>query len=59
MRHTKEWTVRIERQPHRDAVRRLREAYRKLWEMNGWSSATASSSEEVNKTGLAIQEISK
>jgi hypothetical protein len=24
-------TVHLERQPHRDAVRRLREAYRRLW----------------------------
>jgi len=56
MRQAKEWSVRIERQPHRDAVRRLREAYRKLWEMNKLTSAPATANEEADQANQVVQE---
>jgi hypothetical protein len=59
MRQPKEWSVRMERQPHRDAVRRLREAYRKLWEMNEPSSSPAETKEETNQANEDVQEVSK
>jgi hypothetical protein len=58
MKQTKEWLVRMERQPHRDAVRRLREAYRKLWEMNKPSSAPKASREEADQANQVVQEAS-
>jgi hypothetical protein len=43
MRNEQQWSIRIERQPHRDAVRRLRKAYQWLWKMSSSPSSTIES----------------
>lgn len=52
------WSVRIERQPHRDAVRRLRKAYRRLWEMERSPSTTAQSVQQ-DKRAHDVQEVER
>jgi len=49
MKSDQRWTVRVERQPHRDAVRRLRKAYGSLWQMSALTSTTAQSNEKAEK----------
>jgi len=50
--------VRLERRPHRDAVVRLREAYRRLWLASQQPSAEAAQIEVVVKTSITVQEVS-
>jgi hypothetical protein len=59
MNSDQQWTVRVERQPHRDAVRRLRKAYGLLWQMSLLTSTTAESNEKVEKTKYFVQEVQK
>ena len=59
MTSDQQWTVRVERQPHRDAVRRLRKAYGLLWQMSLLTSTTAESNEKVKKTKYFVQEVQK
>jgi len=59
MKSDQQWTVRVERQPHRDAVRRLRKAYGLLWQMSLLTSTTAESNEKVKKTKYFVQEVQK
>ena len=49
MKSDQRWSVRVERQPHRDAVRRLRKAYGRLWQMSQLAPATAESNEKTEK----------
>jgi hypothetical protein len=57
MTNTEQWSVRLERRPHRDAVRRLREAYRKLWQLYGSRTATGSALETTQTAQKAVQEV--
>jgi hypothetical protein len=57
MKSDRQWFIRIERQPHRDAVRRLRKAYGRLWEMFPKASTTIESDEKDKKTTKLIQEV--
>ena len=57
MKSDQQWFVRIERQPHRDAVRRLRKAYGRLWKMSRKTSVTIESDKKDNKTVHMIQEV--
>jgi len=59
MNSDQQWTVRVERQPHRDAVRRLRKAYGLLWQMSLLTSTTVESNEQVEKTKHFVQEVQK
>ncbi|HIE48094.1 TPA: hypothetical protein EYP84_04300 [Candidatus Bipolaricaulota bacterium] len=59
MKSDQQWTVHLERQPHRDAVRRLRKAYGLLWRMPLSTSTTAASHEQVEKTKPVVQEVQK
>lgn len=59
MRSDQQWTVRIERQPHRDAVRRLRKAYGLLWQMSQPTSTTSEANEKLEKTQHFVQEVQK
>jgi hypothetical protein len=59
MNSDQQWTVRVERLPHRDAVRRLRKAYGLLWQMSLLTSTTAESNEKVEKTKYFVQEVQK
>jgi hypothetical protein len=54
----KQWSVRIERQPHRDAVIRLRAAYRRLWSMNQALSAEAKRNNQIGEADQPVQEVS-
>jgi len=47
MKSDRQWSVRIERQPHRDAVRRLRKAYKRLRQMSQSASSTAEGDEKA------------
>jgi hypothetical protein len=53
------WTVRVERLPHRDAVRRLRKACGILWQMSLLTSTTAEANEKVEETKYFVQEVQK
>lgn len=57
MKNDQRWFIRIERQPHRDAVRRLRKAYGRLWKMSGRTSTAIESNEKDNKATNLIQEV--
>lgn len=59
MGNDQQWTVCVERQPHRDAVRRLRKACGLLWQMSLLTLTTAESNEEVEKTKYFVQEVQK
>jgi hypothetical protein len=59
MNSDQEWTVRVKRVPHRDAVRRLRKAYGLLWSMPVLTSSTAGADEKVRKTKYFVQEAQK
>ncbi len=56
MKSDQQWFIRIERQPHRDAVRRLRKAYGRLWKMSSKTSTPIKSDEKDKATNL-IQEV--
>lgn len=56
MKSDQQWFIRIERQPHRDAVRRLRKAYGRLWKMTAKTSTIIESDEKDKATNL-IQEV--
>ena len=58
MKSKQQWSVRVERQPHRDAVRRLRKAYKVLWEMSSLT-VTHTESSEGEKATLFAQEVQK
>jgi len=57
MRSEQKWTVRVERQPHRDAVRRLRQAYALLWRVSPLTSTTAEPDTGDKKAPSCIQEV--
>lgn len=57
MKNAEQWSVRLEHRPHRDAVRRLREAYRKLWQMDRARTATPSALETTETAQKAVQEV--
>jgi hypothetical protein len=57
MKSDQQWSVRIERQPHRDAVRRLRKAYGRLWQMSQRAPATVKSNEKAGKAAVFVQEV--
>jgi hypothetical protein len=59
MNSNQQWTVRVERLPHRDAVRRLRKAYGLLWQVSPLTSTIAGSNEKVEKTKYFVQEAQK
>jgi hypothetical protein len=56
MKSDRQWFVRVERQPHRDAVRRLRKAYGKLWQL---SEVTPSSTKSSRQAPDFAQEVRK
>ena len=57
MKSDQQWSVRIERQPHRDAVRRLRKAYGRLWQMSQRAPSTVKSNEKARKAAVFVQEV--
>jgi len=59
MKSDQQWTARVERQPHRDAVRRLRKAYGLLWQISVLTSTTAHSNEKAKKAIPFVQEVQK
>jgi len=59
MKSDQPWTVRVERQSHRDAVRRLRKAYSLLWRVLLLPSTTAASRGKVEKVKHSVQEVQK
>lgn len=59
MNSDQQWTVRVERLPHRDAVRRLRKAYGLLWQASLLTSTTAGSNEKVKRAKYFVQEVQK
>ena len=60
MNSDQQWIVRVERQPHRDGVRRLRKACGLLWQMSLLTLTTAESNEKkVEKTKYFVQEVQK
>lgn len=56
MKRDRRWAVRIERQPHRDAVRRLRKAYGQLYWMNRSTLVTTRSGQKAEKAVQHVQE---
>ncbi|GIV82448.1 hypothetical protein RY27_11840 [Litorilinea aerophila] len=59
MKKEQGWTVRLERRPHRDAVRRLRKAYELLWQMPRSGAPSAASDSPIERTKLLVQEVQK
>jgi len=57
MKSDQQWTVRVERQPHRDAVRRLRQAYALLWRVSLLTSTTVEADTQAEKVSSCIQEV--
>ena len=57
MKSDQQWFIRIERQPHRDAVRRLRKAYGRLWKMSSKASIPIESDEKDKKATNLVQEV--
>jgi transposase len=57
MKSNQPWTVRPERQPHRDAVWRLRQAYGLLWQMSSRASARADTDRRAEKASANLQEV--
>jgi len=58
MKNEQRWSVRVQRQPHRDAVRRLRKAYERLWQMDHSGSVTVASEQQAEKAVHSVQEVS-
>jgi hypothetical protein len=56
MKRDQQWTVRTERQPHRDAVRRLRKAYGQLYWMNRSTLVATKSEQKAEKAAQLVQE---
>ena len=60
MKDDQSWIVRLERQPHRDAVRRLRKAYGLVWQLSLSTSTAAAAHEPVAETTPpVVQEVQK
>lgn len=59
MESDQQWFVRVERQPHRDAVRRLRKAYGLLWQMSKMAPVSTKSSKKATKATYFAQEVRK
>jgi len=57
MKSDSQWTVRLERQPHRDAVRRLRQAYVLLWQRVPLRSAPAETDIRAARAPGMVQEV--
>ena len=57
MKRAPRWSVRVERQPHRDAVRRLRKAYEQLWQLQQGARATGESKQGAEKAPQSVQEV--
>jgi len=58
MKSDQQWSVRVKRRPHRDAVRRLRKAYGLLGRMSS-TSAPAESNEKTEELTRFAQEVRK
>lgn len=56
MKSSQQWFVRVERQPHRDAVRRLRQVYGRLWEMQRSTSTARPDHKRVPNLVQEVQE---
>ena len=59
MKSDQQWFVRVERQPHRDAVRRLRKVYGLLWQMSEMTLSPTESSEKAKEATNFAQEVQK
>lgn len=59
MKSDHKWFVRVERQPHRDAMRRLRKVYGLLWQMSPLTLNPTESSERATKATPLAQEVRK
>ena len=59
MKSDQQWFVRVKRQPHRDAVRRLRKAYGLLWQMSKVTPSSTKSSKKAKKATHFAQEVQK
>jgi hypothetical protein len=57
MKRDPRWSVRVEQQPHRDAVRRLRKAYEQLWQMQQTAWVTGESERGAKKAPHSVQEV--
>lgn len=57
MKSDQQWLVRVERQPHRDAVQRLRKAYGLLWPMSQMTPSSTESSEKAKETARFVKEV--
>lgn len=57
MKRDPRWSVRVEQQPHRDAVRRLRQAYEQLWQLQQAAGVTGESERGVEKAPQSVQEV--
>ena len=58
MARVKKYSVCLERQPHRDAVVRLRAAYRRLWLMSQALSAEVRQARMAAEATNTVQEVS-
>lgn len=58
MAHSNVPTVRLERQPHRDAVVRLREVYKRLRLTSQQLSTDSAQNETTAQASVTVQEVS-
>lgn len=59
MKRDHNWSVRVERRPHRGAVQRLRKAYGLLRHVSKMRSSCTRSGEKAKETSRFIQEVQK
>lgn len=59
MKSDQQWFVRVERRPHRDAVRRLRKVYELLWQMSKSTLNPIKSSKKAKEATHFAQEVQK
>ena len=57
MAHSRGLNVRLERQPHRDAVRRLRQAYRRLKAAARTAQESLEPPTELPQSAARVQEV--
>jgi hypothetical protein len=57
MAGVKKCSVCVERQPHRDAVARLRAAYRRLWLMNKAATSEVRQTQVAAETTNTVREV--
>jgi hypothetical protein len=56
MKSDQQWFVRVERRPHRDAVRRLRKAYGLLWPLSNVTPSSTKSSKQAPDFAQEVRE---